>query len=243
MGDATQEESWVVCRIFKKKDHHKTLGSPTSSSINGNRMFNSCNEGSLEQILQHMGGTCKEESDEPNNNLRLYRAILGTGTGGFDHNDPFLKLPSLRSPNSSGSQNNYHHYPMPMVTEIGGSVSNQVSSSNLNNSVYHTETESSSGLTSWAALDRLVASQLNGQTETSRQLACFNEPTMAPYCNPTDDDHQHDFQLPPLRSSSILSSNSSYHGSEDYNNEIDIWNYTRSSSSSDPLCHASNNRL
>ena len=38
-------------------------------------------------------------------------------------------------------------------------------------------------ITSWAALDRLVASQLNGHTDSSRQLACFNvDPTNLEYC-------------------------------------------------------------
>ncbi|KAJ4728032.1 putative NAC domain-containing protein [Melia azedarach] len=233
MGEAAQEDGWVVCRIFKKKNHHKTLDSPISSSITGetrNRMFNSCNEGSLEEIFQQMGRTCNEES-EANNNLRFFRRIESNGFHNGYSNSPFSRLPSLESPNSTGSQNCHQ----PMITDNEGSVTNQVSS-NLK-SAYDME----SGLTSWAALDRLVASQLNGQTETSRQLACFNDvPASSTYsCNPTD---QSDFQLPALRSSSI-SSNRSYHESEDYNSEIDLWSFTRSSSSlssSDPLCHVSN---
>ncbi|KAL5863246.1 hypothetical protein ACOSQ3_000760 [Xanthoceras sorbifolium] len=217
MGEATQEEGWVVCRVFKKKNHHKTLDSPRSPSIisgeTGTHMFNSCNEGALEQILQHMSTTtCKEETATNNDNFRYCRPMDTVGIhSGYNYNDTFLKLPSLESPNSSNSQNCYK----PMTGD--------------------------SGLTNWAALDRLVASQLNGQTETSRQLACFNDPPMA-YCSPSSSDH-HDFQLPTLRSSSSLSTNRSYHGSEDYNSEIDLWNFTRSSSSlssSDPLCHVSN---
>nr|UBT01659.1 NAC transcription factor 55 [Litchi chinensis] len=219
MVEATQEEGWVVCRVFKKKNHHKTLDSPRNSSISGEtgtHMFNACNEGALEQILQHMGTTCKEETAGNNNHFRFSRP-MDTASGihnGYNYSDTFMKLPSLESPNSSNSHNCYK----PMIGDSG---------------------LTDPGLTNWAALDRLVASQLNGQTETSRQLACFNDPTMA-YCNPTD---QHDFQLPTLRSSSSLSSNRSYHGSEDYNSEIDLWNFTRSSSSlssSNPLCHVSN---
>ena len=33
IGDGGQEEGWVVCRIFKKKNHLKTLESPLASSI------------------------------------------------------------------------------------------------------------------------------------------------------------------------------------------------------------------
>ncbi|KAJ0054044.1 hypothetical protein Pint_00662 [Pistacia integerrima] len=231
MGEANQEEGWVVCRIFKKKNHHKTLDSPISSSISGearSRMFNSCNEGALEEILQQVGRTCKEES-EVHNNLRLFRSI-NSGIQNV-YNDSFMKLPSLESPNSTSSQNCYQ----PIINiENESSVDNQASTGTFN-SVYQMD----SSLTNWAVLDKLVASQLNGHTETSRQLACFNEPTMG-YCNPSDG--QQDFQLPTLRSSS-LSSNRSYHGSEDYNSEIELWNFTRSSStlsSNDPLCHVSN---
>ncbi|TXG63096.1 hypothetical protein EZV62_010090 [Acer yangbiense] len=238
--EATQEEGWVVCRVFKKKNLHKTLDSPRSSTISGetgtgHHMYDSCNEGALEQILQHMSTsttitTCKEETTGYNNNinnhLRFSRPIMDTTSGihinGYIcNNDPFLKLPSLESPNSTSNNNNNssQNCYKPMIGD--------------------------SSLTSWSAFDQLVASQLNGQNETSRQLACFNDPTTMAYT--TDDDHLHDFHqlMPTLRSSSSLSSNRSYHGgSEDYNSsEIDLWNFTRSSSSlssSDPICHVSN---
>ncbi|KAK6260490.1 hypothetical protein SCA6_014964 [Theobroma cacao] len=230
MGEGTQEEGWVVCRIFKKKNHHKTLDSPISSSLTAetrNLMFSSSNEGALEQILEYMGRNCKEDS-EANNGTRFLRPIETAISSGYP--DSFMKLPSLESPNSTSSQNCYQ----PMMTGNEGSITNQLSGDP--NSVYHND----SGLTNWAALDRLVASQLNGQTETSRQLACFNDHNMA-YCSPTD---HHDLQLPALRSSSI-SSGRSYHGThQDYNSEIDLWSFTRSSSSSlsssDPLCHVVN---
>ncbi|XVF72947.1 hypothetical protein PTKIN_Ptkin12aG0161400 [Pterospermum kingtungense] len=235
MGEGTQEEGWVVCRIFKKKNHHKTLDSPISSSSlitaeTRNHMFSSCNEGALEQILEYMGRNCKEDS-EANNSGRFLRPIETAISNGY--RDSFMKLPSLESPNSNSSQNCYQ----PMMTDNEGSITNQVSTGDPN-SVYQND----SGLTNWAALDRLVASQLNGQTETSRQLACFNDNNM-PYCTSSTDDH-HGLQLPALRSSSI-SSNGSYHGNtHDYNSEIDLWSFTRSSSlslsSSDPLCHVVN---
>ncbi|OMO64209.1 hypothetical protein CCACVL1_21955 [Corchorus capsularis] len=249
MGDGTQEEGWVVCRIFKKKNHHKTLDSPISSSLSAETrnhmlMSNSCNEGALEHILEYMGrNNCKEDS-EPNNinSTRFLRPIeTAINNNGYPA-DSFMKLPSLDSPNSTSSQNCYQ----PMMTDNEGncSITNQVSG-DPNNSVYnhhHHHNDSSPGLTNWAALDRLVASQLNGQTESSRQLACFSDHSIA-YCNPTD---QPDLQLPAIRSSSI-SSNRSYHGTQDhYNSEIDLWSFTRSSSSSlsssvvDPLCHVVN---
>ena len=230
MGEGTQEEGWVVCRIFKKKNHHKTLDIPISSSLTAetrNHMFSAFNEGAIEQLLEYMGGNCKEDG-EANNSTRFLRPIETAMSNGYP--ESFMKLPSLESPNSTSSQNCYQ----PMMTDNEGSTTNQVSGDP--NSVYHND----SGLTNWAALDRLVASQLNGQTETSRQLACFNEQTMS-YCSPSTG--QHDLQLPALRSSSI-SSNRSYHGTQDYNREIDLWTFTRSSSSSlslsDTLCNVVN---
>ncbi|XWS46297.1 hypothetical protein CRYUN_Cryun14cG0053600 [Craigia yunnanensis] len=220
MGEGTQEDGWVVCRIFKKKNHHKTLDRPISSSLTAetrNHMLSACNEGSLEQILEYMGRNCKEDS-EANNSTRFLRPINTAMRNGYS--ESFTKLPSLESPNSTSSQNCYQ----PMMTDNEGSTTNQVSGDP--NSVYYND----SGLTNWAALDRLVASQLNGQTEISRQLACFNEQTMA-YCSPSTD--HHDLQLPALLSSSV-SYNRSYHGTQGYNSEIDLWSFTRSSSSSDP---------
>ncbi|KAK8693667.1 hypothetical protein V6N13_071240 [Hibiscus sabdariffa] len=216
MGEGTQEEGWVVCRIFKKKNHHKTLDNPASSSLSSetrNHMFGSCNEGDLEQILEHMRRNCNEDGPA-NHSSRFIRPIETAISNGY-HPDSFIKLPSLDSPNSTSSQNCYQ----PMVMDNEGSIRNQVSGDP--NSVYRKE----SRLTNWAALDRLVASQLNGQTETSRQLACFNDTSVA-YSNPsTDHQQQHDLQLPGVR----------------YNSEIDLWGFTRSSSSSsDPLCHVVN---
>ncbi|XWS35948.1 hypothetical protein CRYUN_Cryun20dG0040500 [Craigia yunnanensis] len=230
MGEGTQEEGWVVCRIFKKKNHHKTLESPISSSLTTEtrtHMFSSCNEGDLEQTLEYMERNCKEDS-EANNSTRFLRSIETGMSNGYL--DSFMKLPIPESPNSASSQNCYQ----PMMTDNEGSITNQVSGDP--NSVYRND----SGRTNWAALDRLVASQLNGQTETARQLACFNEQTMS-YCIPSTG--HHDLQLPALRSSSI-SSNRPYHGTQDYNSEIDLWTFTRSSSSSlsssDTLCHVVN---
>ncbi|XVE77334.1 hypothetical protein DITRI_Ditri13aG0054100 [Diplodiscus trichospermus] len=230
MGEGTQEEGWVVCRIFKKKNHHKTLDSPISSSFTAetrNHMFNASNEGALEQIFEYMGRNCREDS-EANNSTRFLGPIETDMSNGYP--DSLMKLPSLESPNSTSSRNCYQ----PVMTDNEGSITKQLSGDT--NPGYHND----SGLTNWAAFDRLVASQLNGQTENPRQLVCFNEQTMA-YCSPGTD--HHDLQLPGLRSSSI-STNRSYHGTQDYNSEIDLWSFTRSSSSSlsssDPLCHVVN---
>lgn len=280
MVDAAQEEGWVVCRIFKKKNHLKTLDSPLASA-EGRRshLFDSCDEGALEQILQQMGRGCKEESSyEGNYNYGRFARPYDTGlSNGGGYNDRFMKLPSLESPksasmesqqnnnnnnnNNNGDNNNDGYHPIIQVemgTDNEGSfTTHQVNGGDPNNMVHPLEASSSSmvvgsgsgGLTNWVALDRLVASQLNGQTEASRQLACFNDPTMG-YC--TSD---HDLQIPTLRSSSTASSTSTHtrpnaapayniNPTQDFTSEIDLWNFTRSTtsllSSSEPLCHVSN---
>lgn len=232
LGEAAQEDGWVVCRVFKKKNHHKTLDSPLSSnSINmearTTEMFKPFNEGVVDRLLQYMGTKSEEEKEANNISSRFLRPTDATINNVY--HDRCMKLPSLESPNSSCSQNCYP----PMINE--GSISNQVSSMDPN-SVYPLD----SGLTNWAALDRLVASQLNGQTETSRQFGCFNDPNVS-YCNPVEQ-HQHDLQFPTVRPSFSLPYSTTYQGIlQDYNNETELWNFsTRSpSSTADPICYVS----
>lgn len=228
MGEASQEEGWVVCRIFKKKNYHKTLDSPSETRT---QMFDSYNGGAaaLEQILKYVENTGKEEKEAVKRSGRFLRPIDTAAVkmnGYHDQSTTFMKLPSLESPNSTSCQN-YNYQPInpdhDMITENEGLAAG-----------YQMEPSSSAAaLTNWAALDRLVACQLNGQ------VAGFaTDPTIItmPYC--TD----HELQFPTLRSSS--SSNRSYHPThQDYNSEIDLWSFAQSSSSfssSDPLCHVPN---
>ncbi|KAI3449309.1 hypothetical protein Pfo_005974 [Paulownia fortunei] len=144
-----QEEGWVVCRVFKKKNHsHKTSDSPISTPC----------------------------------------------------------------PNSS-CRNQTCYQPL-HVQMLGEEISDP-------GSIYQSET--SIGIQDWAALDRLVASHLNGQNETSKQLSSFthnNDSGMSFCCppdgNPDDDQLVH----------------------QDYQNECDLWSFARSSN--DQLCHLSN---
>ncbi|KAI8572942.1 hypothetical protein RHMOL_Rhmol01G0240200 [Rhododendron molle] len=69
MEEPTQEEGWVVCRIFKKKLLHGTLNatnscanispmiSPDTEIRTQQRVHSSSDEGTLEQIFQHVGST------------------------------------------------------------------------------------------------------------------------------------------------------------------------------------------
>ncbi|KAF5201971.1 Nac domain-containing protein [Thalictrum thalictroides] len=231
LREIVQEEGWVVCRVYKKKSHHKSLDSACNStnmtSISKTQMLNSNNDGALDQNIQYMGRTCKKESDNINNfhfinnnnnsNMRVSRSPFEATIGG----DRFMQLPALESPTffdqASTSQACYHPIEAQMITELESNTSN-----NIFNSVY----QSTTGL-ALSELDCLVASHLNGQTDTSQQLACFNDPNFL-FCTTTTNNnchHDHDLQLPQLRQSanSRLYHQSGIH--QDYNSDIDLWNF------------------
>ncbi|XP_021603613.2 NAC domain-containing protein 43 isoform X1 [Manihot esculenta] len=93
--------------------------------------------------------------------------------------------------------------------------------------------QNKSGFNDWATFDRLVASQLNGQVEASKQLSCFSEPNGCFGLSPDDDMH--------LSQLHVHSNRSNQTNSQVYSSENDLWSFTKSSSpsSSDPLCHLS----
>ncbi|KAK6918205.1 NAC domain [Dillenia turbinata] len=237
IGETSQDEGWVVCRIFKKKNHHKTLDSPIQSSIMAEMetpLESPRDQGSLEQILHQMGRSCNQdiESMNKNNHPRFLKPTAITAISGSGFQDAFMKLPNLESPNAStpSCQANCYksqpHFQMP-TADYDSSIANSATF------------DFDMGLNDWATLDRIVVSHLQSQSEASKQLACFNDPSVK-FSSPSD--HE-DLQLQQLQSLSS-SSNKSYPPTQDYNNEItDLWSFTRSSmmSTSDgPLCHISN---
>lgn len=197
VGETTQKEGWVVCRIFKKKNHYKSLDRdhysppmniinassittatsrtqfPTNSSSNTNET--TC---SLDQILhEYMGRSCKVDEDEA-------KYMNSTGTLLYESDQRFMKLPNLESPNSCRSLSNYYQRPAVHVQMLNNNIQQLVS--DHPNSVYdHQSPSELTDLNNWAALDRLVASHLHGQkyydtitTTTSsskQQLSCLND--------------------------------------------------------------------
>lgn len=193
-GEASQDEGWVVCRIFKKKNLHKTLNSSVGeASLSGGgdmaRATSSSQmstDDTIEQFLELMGRSCKEE-------LNL---------------DPFMKLPNLESPGSHTVNNNCH-----------------VNSPDTYHDIHVNNVVDTSFVTSWAALDRLVASQLNGPISYS--IATVDE-------SHVEQDH---LALPSINRSG------SYHAGliQEYTPEMELWNTTSSLlSSSDSFRHVSN---
>nr|WUR05399.1 transcription factor [Fagopyrum tataricum] len=145
IGEAGQEEGWVICRIFKKKSLNKThnRGSNSNHQSIANSEFTestsnlqsmlspscSSDEGSLEQIfLQHMGGN---------------NPIMITST---QNDSVYNTLPGLESP-----MTNPNH---------------------LSGESYHFAPNSEMP-SDWATIDRMLAAHLNGQQPQPPQPSDF----------------------------------------------------------------------
>ncbi|KAH9625921.1 hypothetical protein KSS87_023441 [Heliosperma pusillum] len=240
IGEFQQEEGWVVCRIFKKKNHIKTLDSSIinntsnmtidqshystilDSPSDDNDHDDNNDQGALEQIFQTLG------TPQNKNNI-ITRSSL------FHNNldiNKFMKLPSLdESPNYTTSQlsPSYYH-PMHLQNDVVLDV--KVSETELGGD--------------WATLDRLVATHLNGHTMDS-MASIFSSSSSSSTTVDLHHDHDANIQLPCLRSPS--SGNKNYHNApnnninnNNNNNTLDnynLWSFTRSTLPIDPLCHVS----
>lgn len=170
----------MVCRVFRKKNLQKTLDhSPRSSSstspvepkilhtLNSSSATNSTTV--LDQILYYMGGgggdgrpsssgaaTCKLETGS--------QTLIGVFPSGNSittamHETRFMHLPRLESPTMlthhlpSLIPSSFDHHQQPQFHEMISETDNQDQASD------------------WAAFDRLVACQLNGQADTSSSSA------------------------------------------------------------------------
>lgn len=134
-----------------------------------------------------------------------------------NHSTGFLHLPELECPTM-----NHHHPPPSNINDDDCSFKSPPN-----------ELMPSSEPSDWVTLDRLVASQLNGQPQ--KQFAGYAD----------DDDFafsfDHDDQVQQLINMNSHNNNNTDRANE---SETDLWNFARSSSSlssssSDPLCHLS----
>ncbi|XP_055819546.1 NAC domain-containing protein 43 [Solanum dulcamara] len=246
---SNQEEGWVVCRVFKKKNYHKALESPQSSSAALSRSSTLIqkpnNDGVLDQILMYMGRSCKQqdlENKHNNNNLLLNNInnihlddhiMQINNTNSFminNNNNRFIHLPGLEN----------HHSPTNNMDDVSSLQLIQQDCCSFGEMLTQTHPKigpgpgpvemrwshtnsTGSGPSDWASLDRLVASQLNGHDHleniSSNNDICF---PLHHHGRPNDDDD-------------ALSQ------SQAHDDDIEFWSYARSSSSSpsDPLCHLS----
>ena len=255
----------MVCRVFKKKNYQKALDSPKASPISmdsnnpialhHHHQIMPCsarNDGVLDQILHYMGRTCKLENDHSLTNTIKNSTNSLIGHHNVDHhhhhhqtalNERFMHLPRLESPTLHSVPFNHHCYKS--MDEILLETEHQNDVAPPNN--HHNKPSSTAQLNDWVALDRLVASQLNGgQDPTMTASFCSPSPDPAATAAADEDDvvvdaeHLSSSYNPyGLRSKLSQSANSIYVGGD-----ADLWSSfaARSSpspSSSDPLCHLS----
>eukprot|EP01018_Ginkgo_biloba_P013257 Gb_01126 [translate_table: standard] len=207
-----QEDGWVVCRVFKKRTHHKGHESDHNSLPNFGKQCNK-NLPELEcpidtppdhQILQYNQQVmCKQELENIQYGLT---------------NDQFMQLPQLESPkvpcipsSSSGMKRFFSErilenmskrpcYPPPMSLDMAELEGSTVTTHELR--------EDQHNLNDWTVLDRLVASHLN-QEEASKEIRYGSAHEVV--------DASGDLTLP-LRSVNRLNPH-------DYGCEIDLWNF------------------
>ncbi|PKI51693.1 hypothetical protein CRG98_027856 [Punica granatum] len=210
--------------------------------------------GVLDQILSYMGRTsCKVENEtslNPKHPERNYNNIVDNGNsngnnnnnnkqyqfppGDALHQERFMHLPGLDSPtmpppppisSSSSHFDQYQPFEELMLPEAEPAASSDAATPDNSEPL-----PGPVGLSDWAALDRLVASQLNGhdeQTEPARQFCCFG-----------DDLHE-------LHQVRLNRGNNNNQGLQMFGCESDFfWSgftgkSSSSSSSSDPLRHLS----
>ncbi|GAB2224083.1 hypothetical protein Droror1_Dr00004830 [Drosera rotundifolia] len=230
--EIAQEEGWVVCRIFKKKNYHKTLDSPMNSTLtqdtithsSSSTMFQyaSSDEGALEQIFK------RPQTDDNPSNISPARP-LNTVFRSCSL-DKSIQLPHLlESPGSSATQ-----------TQAGYQLLNPDILGD-SNSVY--DSGDMSGFSDWASLDRLVNCHLGVQGIgkcSKSQLGSPNDHN-AGFCSLSDHDHQDDqLQLSNMRP--MTSNNSKRADTPECGDDIDLWSFNRSLLM-DTLCHPSDESI
>ncbi|CAK9172934.1 unnamed protein product [Ilex paraguariensis] len=231
---STPEDPWAVCRIFRKRNFHKTPQTPqhTSSSLDSKTQpYNSIdNDGVLNKIVKNKTKCCKQEKREiidrkiNNNKLLHYRNQIDREI-------------------SKEFPNMFMHFPIPSPAIPAASISLAVDNLDFkqdscfedcgllfNEMLSETEPSGTNpgsactvkmgeareeGPCGWAAVDQLVAIQLNGQSETPEQLSGYGHFTKDFCLSPHDD-----------AASSQLCSNGPNQAAQVYGNEIDLWSFT-----------------
>ncbi|GJR38071.1 NAC domain-containing protein 43-like protein [Tanacetum coccineum] len=211
--DYSHEEGWVICRVFKKKNYHKSLESPqrsVSTSVDTKAHLESLDQDRvIEQLLMYMDSrSCKQEIDNFTTNPDALPQLVNP------INDLMIHLPRLDSSTMTTSP------PVSSATfDDQGSCLKAFNSVSdlLTDNVEHPRTNGFNMVeedecNKWADLDKFVASQLNAYEESDEKF-CFS--------------NSHDEQDFSRQHEAI--------------DEVDLWRLSRSSlsPSMDPLCHFS----
>ncbi|KAM7472351.1 hypothetical protein LguiA_010534 [Lonicera macranthoides] len=167
MGEMLQEEGWVVCRIFKKKNHYKKTFD-NSPNISASSSMITCDavtterlmidstyndEGTLEQILhQPMGRPCKEEGDESKDD-ELADQFFNTNNINFindDDADGFVNDPMMALDD--------HDNDLQVIHQILPSLSSS-SSSSSSNLVHKTQDYCNNEIDLWSFPESFLSSK------------------------------------------------------------------------------------
>ncbi|KAK4365561.1 hypothetical protein RND71_016919 [Anisodus tanguticus] len=246
-----QEEGWVVCRVFKKKNYHKALESPHQSSASVLSMNSRStviqkpnNEGVLDQILMYMGRSCKQQDIENKhnnnhlnniNNIHLDEHIMQiNNTNSFvsiNNNNRFIHLPALENHHSPTNMDDVPYLPL-----LQQDCCNFGEMLNCDDPKTSPANGPGPGPSDWVSLDRLVASQLNGHDHVEITSNVENNNIYFPLHN--------GLQLGHLRTNGRTNDDDdAFSQSQAHDDDVDVefWSYARSSSSSpsDPLSHLS----
>ncbi|KAF3339024.1 NAC domain-containing protein 43-like protein [Carex littledalei] len=129
--------------------------------------MHSTSDEALDHILQYMGRSCKQETEKCSNasTSLSFKYLKPIETIASMH-ERFMKLPALESPTFQSSVSPTCNSQESYMQDTVAAVVNMDQNYN-----------SGDGITDWAAMDRLVASHLNGQADPAKhELACFDEP-------------------------------------------------------------------
>uniref|UniRef100_A0A7N0R9L4 NAC domain-containing protein n=1 Tax=Kalanchoe fedtschenkoi TaxID=63787 RepID=A0A7N0R9L4_KALFE len=240
VGESMQEDGWVVCRVFTKKNYQKASDSPKNSFISSSRPSQMQRDSNtnpvLDQILLYMGKNCNQLENENKMNSRL----LDTHHNNQDASMQFIH-PDLSQFDEEIIHEKFLHLP-----RLEGSPACYPSSMEETMIMAN---RSSERVSDWVALDRLVASQLNGGhvsemifDQTSRQLSCMssdpnsNMPTFDFSQQHNDGPLLSELPLNHFNRSTNQESSQQVYCSE----QVDLWTFSSnhgssSNSSSDPL--------
>lgn len=258
-GDSmsSSEDGWVVCRVFRKKicgqkttivDCSLKASSGTDFTDTRAAAFHIPNpqngddaHGVLDQILMYMGRSGASACKQEQNDAAAAAAAMDI--------ERYMHLPRLESPTQidhdlyfseqTEEELNCTNYNDGGAVRGGGSCETAAQTQQPPDGGHHTHGH----LNNWAAMDRLLASQLNGQVhheKANKQSTCvaFGDGTAAtvPFCI-SPENGAHERPTTDLRCSIRgISSHQATYGSDN-----DLWGFNRcsSSSSSDPLSHLS----
>ncbi|XP_077211561.1 NAC domain-containing protein 43-like [Tasmannia lanceolata] len=246
----TQEDGWVICRVFRKKKILKILDSRENSPINygispiesetAAQLFHSSSDGSLDHIGQYMGTKYMKETDpNANNNMAFIRHPIERTIGSV--HESFIQFSQLESstlPPLIPYDCHQFDYSQTCYTPVyvPDEASSMTNLGNLVNPVHQPE----SGLHGWATMDRFVAYHLNGgQSETSLEPNpgwVTMDGLLAYHLNGQSETSNVPLNYlndPNLASSSIPPNELPFHGpyfrSLEENNDIDLWSFVQSS--------------